>query len=107
MPRAARSGGTSVRLPHLLHTLQRLGIRHELVFATASVSGMWAAVQAGVGVTARLGLGAPPGVLDITPQVQEAKLSTTTLSLVRTSRAPGDAVAALTRHVAAELDPPH
>lgn len=90
-----------------VHTLQRLGIRHELVFATASVSGIWAAVQAGVGVTARMGLGAPPGVVDITAQVQGARLGATTLSLVRTSRAPGDAVAALTRHVAAELDPPH
>lgn len=90
-----------------LQTLGRMGIRYELAFATASVSGMWAAVQAGVGVTARMGLGAPADVVDVTAQVHGARLSAATLSLVRPCRTADDAVAALASHVAAEIGGKH
>lgn len=84
--------------------LERAGIRHEVAFASSNVSGMWAAVQAGVGVTARMGFGAPQGVVDVSAQLAGAKLPSAALSLVRTSSAPNEAVGALARLVAAELE---
>lgn len=87
-----------------VRSLERAGIRHEVAFATSSVAGMWAAVQAGVGVTARMAFGAPPGVNDVGAQLGGARLPSTTLSLVRTASAPGEAVSALANLVAAALE---
>jgi DNA-binding transcriptional LysR family regulator len=45
-----------------LECLARAGIAHRVVFTSPSVSGLWAALQAGLGVTARMPVGLPPGV---------------------------------------------
>lgn len=45
-----------------LEALSRAGIAYRVAFTTPSVSGLWAAVRAGVGVTARMPVGWPPGV---------------------------------------------
>lgn len=86
-----------------LKALERTGIRYEVSFASSSISGMWAAVQAGVGVTARMDFGAPSGVVDVSAQIEGAKLPGTSLSLVRTSSAPHEAVEALASLVSTAL----
>lgn len=45
-----------------LDALSRAGIPYRVAFTTPSVSGLWAAVLAGVGVTARMPTGLPAGV---------------------------------------------
>jgi DNA-binding transcriptional LysR family regulator len=45
-----------------LEALSRAGIAYRVAFTSPSVSGLWGAVQAGLGVTARMAVGLPPGV---------------------------------------------
>jgi DNA-binding transcriptional LysR family regulator len=86
-----------------VQALERAGIRHQVAFASASVAGMWAAVQAGVGVTARMGFGAPPGVVDVTARIGTPALAPSTLSLVRRAGSADEAVQALSGLVAQAL----
>lgn len=86
-----------------VQALDRAGIPHQVAFASASVSGMWAAVQAGVGITARMGFGAPPGVVDVTARIGSAPMAASTLSLVQRAGTADEAVQALARLVAAAL----
>lgn len=45
-----------------LEALSRAGLPYRVAFTSPSVSGLWAAVSAGLGVTVRMPLGLPPGV---------------------------------------------
>lgn len=65
---------------HAIDCLNRAGIGWQVVFVSHSLSGIWAAVQAGLGITLRTGIGMPgnlrvagsvlptPGMLGITLQ---------------------------------------
>lgn len=83
-----------------LQALERAGIAWTVAFSTASVTAMWAAVAAGVGVTARMDLGAPRSARQVDAVFGLPALRHTVLSVVRTS-APvleaADALAALVR----------
>ena len=48
--------------------LDRAGIPWRVAFTSASLSGLWAAAAAGLGVTIRTGLGLPPGLAALTPE---------------------------------------
>lgn len=62
-----------------LEALSRAGISYRVAFTSPSVSGLWAAVNAGLGVTVRMPLGLPPGVaplkLPCLPALPEVRLS--------------------------------
>lgn len=62
-----------------LEALGRAGIAYRVAFTSPSVAGLWAAVQAGVGVTARMPLGLPAGVARMDaarlPPLPEVRLS--------------------------------
>jgi DNA-binding transcriptional LysR family regulator len=78
--------------------LEREGMAWEVSFSTANVSAMWAAVAAGVGVTARMDLGAPRNALPVDETLALPALPQTVLSLVspRSADSPcTDALAAL------------
>ena len=83
--------------------LERAGIAWSVAFSTASVTAMWAAVAAGVGVTARMDLGAPRSVRLVDEELGLPALRSTVLSVVRPVVRPGapseavDALAALVR----------
>ena len=47
---------------YALEALGRAGIAYRVAFTSPSVAGLWAAVQAGVGMTVRMPLGLPAGV---------------------------------------------
>lgn len=62
-----------------LEALSRAGIPYRVAFTSPSVSGLWSAVRAGLGVTARMPIGLPEGVspwtgmsLPVLPQVKLA-----------------------------------
>lgn len=62
-----------------LEALSRAGIAYRVAFTSPSVSGLWAAVQAGVGLTVRMPLGLPEGVVPCAaaglPALPEVRLS--------------------------------
>jgi DNA-binding transcriptional LysR family regulator len=62
--------------------LEREGIAWEVSFSTSNVSAMWAAVAAGVGVTARMDLGAPRHAVPVDETLALPALPETVLSLV-------------------------
>jgi DNA-binding transcriptional LysR family regulator len=62
--------------------LERAGVAWEVSFSTANVSAMWAAVTAGVGVTARMDLGAPRNAVPVDETLGLPVLPGTVLSLV-------------------------
>lgn len=62
--------------------LERSGTAWEVSFSTANVSAMWAAVAAGVGVTARMDLGAPRNAVPVDETLALPALPETVLSLV-------------------------
>ena len=81
-----------------MDALTREGIAWEVSFSTANVSAMWAAVAAGVGVTARMDLGAPRTAVAVDETLALPALPPTALSLVspRSDKSPcTDALAAL------------
>lgn len=65
-----------------IDALRREGIAWEVSFSTANVSAMWAAVAAGVGVTARMDLGAPRNAVPVDETLALPALPETVLSLV-------------------------
>ncbi|WP_284617116.1 LysR substrate-binding domain-containing protein [Aquabacterium humicola] len=87
-----------------LKALQRAGVRHEIAFTTGSVPAMWAAVQAGTGVTARMDLGAARDVADAGARLGLPALPSTQLSLVRCRPSTVDAVEALAEQVRTSLN---
>lgn len=87
-----------------LKALQRQGLRFEIAFTTGSVPAMWAAVQAGTGVTARMDLGAAREVVDAGARLALPKLPSTQLSLVKCQAGMVDVVEALAEEVRASLD---
>lgn len=78
-----------------LAALQRAGMRWDVVFSTANVTAMWAAVAAGVGVTVRMDLGAPRDATSIDDRLALPKLPPTAISLVRCAGPGSDATGAL------------
>lgn len=87
-----------------LKALRREKLPFEIAFTTGSVPAMWAAVQAGTGVTARMDLGAPPDVAEAGPQLGLPRLPATRLSLVKCQPGMVDVVEALAAVVRASLD---
>lgn len=86
-----------------LEALSRAGIAYRVAFTSPSVSGLWAAVHAGVGVTARMPVGLPDQVAvwgaRALPQLPPVRLS------LHRRRTPGSpAVEALFGIVAASLE---
>lgn len=75
--------------------LERARIPYEVVFATGSVEAMWAAVRAGVGVTARMKLAEMKGVESVGPQLNLPLLPHVSLSLAKTARSDTDAARVL------------
>jgi hypothetical protein len=70
----------------------------QVAFSTASVTAMWAAIAAGVGVTARMDLGAPRSASRVDDVFGLPALGRSVLSVVRPGRsssAPVEALAAL------------
>lgn len=86
-----------------LEALSRAGIAYRVAFTSPSVAGLWAAVQAGVGVTARMPIGLPEQVAawdaPALPQLPPVRLS-----LHRRCAAGSPAVEALFGIVAASLE---
>lgn len=85
-----------------LEALSRAGIPYRVAFTSPSVSGLWGAVRAGVGVTARMPLGLPEGVVPwgaALPPLPSVKLS-----LHRRCESGAPAVDALFRIVAEALE---
>ena len=86
-----------------LKALQRAKLPFEIAFTTGSVPAMWAAVQAGTGVTARMDLGAPPEVAEAGARLGLPRLPSTQLSLVKCQGRMVDVVEALAEEVLASL----
>jgi DNA-binding transcriptional LysR family regulator len=86
-----------------LQALERAGIGWTIAFSTASVTAMWAAVAAGVGVTARMDLGAPRSARQVDTAFGLPALRHTVLSVVRTTTPASDAADALAALVHAAL----
>jgi DNA-binding transcriptional LysR family regulator len=88
----------------LLIGRRRHALAVEIAFTTGSVPAMWAAVQAGTGVTARMDLGAPREVADAGRRLGLPALPSTQLSLVKCQPRMLDVVEALAEEVRASLD---
>lgn len=86
-----------------LKALQRARLPFEIAFTTGSVPAMWAAVQAGTGVTARMDLGAPREVAEAGARLGLPRLPSTQLSLVKCQPRTVDVVEALAEQVLASL----
>ncbi len=86
-----------------LKALERVGLRWEIAFSTGSVTAMWAAVIAGVGVTVRMDLGSPPEVRCMDKPLSLPGMPPTMISLVRPGVSGGDAVSALAKLVRESL----
>ena len=86
-----------------LQALERAGIGWSIAFSTASVTAMWAAVAAGVGVTARMDLGAPRSARQVDAAFGLPALRSTLRSVVRTSTPTSEAADALAALVHAAL----
>lgn len=82
-----------------LRALERNGLRWELAFTTGSVTAMWAAAAAGVGVTVRMDFGAPQGVRSVDKPFCLPKLPSSVVSLVKPGLSSSDAVSALSQLV--------
>ena len=80
-----------------IEALDSAGIPWRLVFTTPSLSGLWAAAEGGLGITARTTVGMPKGlaVLDA-PAVGLPALPPVPLTLLRSEAEPAAAVARLT-----------
>jgi DNA-binding transcriptional LysR family regulator len=89
-----------------LKALQRARLPFEIAFTTGSVPAMWAAVQAGTGVTARMDLGAPREVAEAGTRLGLPPLPSTQLSLVKCQARMVDVVEALAEEVLASLADP-
>lgn len=90
--------GPCVYRDDALQALERGGIPWQVVFSTASVTAMWAAIAAGVGVTARMDLGAPRGASRVDEAFGLPPLGRTVLSVVQPGQgasAPVEALATL------------
>lgn len=87
-----------------LKALQRSGLRYEIAFTTGSVPAMWAAVEAGTGVTARMDLGAPRDMPEAGARLGLPRLPSTLLSLVKCQPHMVDVVEALAAEVRVSLD---
>lgn len=86
-----------------LEALRRAGISHSIVFTSPSVSGLWAAVSAGMGLTVRMPLGTPPQVQPIEARHLPA-LPAVHLTLHRGQRPPSAAADRLWSIVADSLE---
>lgn len=86
-----------------LKALERAGLRWEVAFSTGSVTAMWAAVVAGVGVTVRMDLGSPQEVRCTDESLSLPGVPPTMISLVRPGVSGSDAVSALARLVRESL----
>jgi DNA-binding transcriptional LysR family regulator len=86
-----------------LKALDRAGVRGRIAFTTGSVPAMWAAVQAGTGVTARMDLGAPTEVAEAGTRLGLPRLPASQLSLVQCQPRMSDVVQALADEVSASL----
>ena len=87
--------GPCVYRDDALKALDREGIAWKLAFGTASVTAMWAAVAAGVGVTARMDLGAPKTACRVDEAFALPALGSTVLSVVRPATSASESVDAL------------
>jgi DNA-binding transcriptional LysR family regulator len=83
--------------------LEAKGIAWRLVFASPSVSGMWAAVAAGLGITARMPLGLPKGIDVYRDKALPNRLGAVHLGLSSASRQPSAATNALAKAVEGTL----
>ena len=86
-----------------LQALQRAGVPWHVAFSTANVTAMWAAVAAGVGVTARMDLGAPRSASRVDEALGLPPLGRTVLSVVRPGKSPAAPVEALASLVQAAI----
>lgn len=86
-----------------LKALERGGQSWEVVFTTGSVTAMWAAVTAGVGLTVRMDLGAPQEVRSVDAAFRLPKLPSTMVSLVKPGLSRNDSVSALAQLVGEAL----
>lgn len=78
-----------------LSALKRAGIQWEITFRTESVTAMWAAVASGIGVSARMDLGAPRSVACVDDLLGLPELPSTSVSLVQVARSGNEAIGAL------------
>jgi DNA-binding transcriptional LysR family regulator len=96
--------GPCVYRDDAIQALERSGIRWQLAFSTSSVTAMWAAIDAGVGVTVRMDLGAPK----FTRQVDDAFvlpiLPKTVLSVIQPASSASESAAVLADLVKASLN---
>jgi DNA-binding transcriptional LysR family regulator len=86
-----------------LTALESAGIAWTVAFSTASVTAMWAAVAAGVGVTARMDLGAPRTARQVDEDLGLPALRSTVLSVTRPDPRASEPVKALEALVKAAL----
>lgn len=87
--------GPCVYRDDAIKALDRDGVAWDIAFSTASVTAMWAAVAAGVGVTARMDLGAPRSARRVDEAFGLPELPGTVLSMVTPGPAPSEGVVAL------------
>lgn len=87
---------------YALQAMGRAGVAYRVVFTSPSVAGLWAAVSAGLGVTVRMPLGLPDGVVPL-PIADLPALPQVRLSLHRRREPSAGAVDALFTIVADAL----
>lgn len=88
----------------VIDALDRAGIAWRIAFSSASLAGTWAAVSAGLGVSARTPLGLPTGLCALTPkQAGLPTLPTLNLMLHRAEIKPEPAVERLAHIIARHL----
>jgi len=76
--------------------LDEAGIAWRLVFTSPSLAGLWAATEAGLGVTVRTAIGIPGGLMVLDPEAAGLPaLPTIALSLHQAETDPSEAVARL------------
>ena len=80
-----------------VEALDKAGVPWRLVFTSPSLSGMWAAAEGGLGITARTTVGMPKSLATLDPAaVGLPELPTAPLTLVRSEVEPAASVALLT-----------
>jgi len=82
--------------------LDRAGIAWRIAFTSRSLSGIWAAMHAGLGVTVRTTIGVPQ-TMHIIPAPELPALGDIGISLYQSDNAPGDANLRLQETIALEV----